>query len=1189
MHHDKLLPPACGMRRHIASPSPLQTIWLLLVSMVLIGCGGTDGDTTNAAAEGERRVMALSSASGIDTDAPGVVQLTQISETRISRTQVEQVFQITVANGSAAQSGLVARLDSAGNGVTIVDGVVAVGDIPAGARVTPGDTITLRFDRQVSTDIRPLAWTLVKGAVTGRIADGYLQGAQVFWDCNNNFIIDSDEPWSESGAGGRYVVVGAPSPACKLRAIVPSWAYDESTKKAVGNQMRMTAMPGQPGFISPLTTVAADAGFDAAELRSRFSIDAPPHEDYVAKGLAGLGTANKAQLLAATLQNVYGVIQSTDDVARAKAVRNYLAYYPPDAFNVPGANALTPAQLTSVLDGLPSFKVQSSMATDPVAGHRFVLRDPIRSGLCGGNVSAVACEQRKTVLRAAIGLIERYDAARGSAIDWSAIPATERRALGLATTIPTNVGVEALRAKMLGLVIRQNALTEDALRVVRGTMRADLANRWADLLIDYADATVTFAGVPAPFKAADKISFKKVKKALLHLRDNKDGLLLVGVSARCLAVVTNDLVDLNLENDSLFVDIGKLSELALGTLGCWTDLFKNKRVKQAMAIANGAKDVVWDGADLLSARDQQIRLWKGISAVLGVGTAAAEVLDVGGGRVVGSIKLLAVVVDGWVAGLEFGISADKAIAQFQTLLDNQRKDFELQIAEYGTLFYAARVEPYIVADVYGGYSLRPYFARPAPLVQAQAVTTPMSRQAAAESANHQTTAGEELQFSPLAVDSGASPVGETVWDFGDGSPLLRTNSGAEVTHAYRTAGRYVVTVSTNSRSSPLWFQPGTQAYGAQQEMVVQVLAASSTTQRLADTGATHCLRAGLAFLVACDSPEALALSDRQDGMLGRDAVDPNPADGRNGFSYAEVPGFGRDECIVDRATGLMWEGKTAAGWRAGPNFYLNRGVGDYIYADGEDVRDYVVAVNSSGLCGHRDWRLPEVDELLGLIDYGQRVLPPATNYSADPAWFPNSSPVPNDAGHRIEWAATPCVRRELELCIWLLDNNGTLSYAFPHSRHARLVRGRMPLPLTRFAPSVDGREVLDRATSLIWSRCLEGMTWEATAATCVGAPMLFDLDEAFGRARTSSLTSARSWRLPNIKELSSLADRARARPAMVTAEFPVPLPYPVLWSSTPELTSSTIVRTLSLLPDTGQIQPRTRINAKAALRLVRGD
>ena len=76
-----------------------------------------------------------------------------------------------------------------------------------------------------------------------------------------------------------------------------------------------------------------------------------------------------------------------------------------------------------------------------------------------------------------------------------------------------------------------------------------------------------------------------------------------------------------------------------------------------------------------------------------------------------------------------------------------------------------------------------------------------------------------------------------------------------------------------------------------------------------------------------------------------------------------------------------------------------------------------------------------------------------------------------------------------------------------------------------------GTEVTDQATGLTWRRCAEGKVF--TGVTCTGTATQFTHEAALQFA-----IGQRNWRLPNIKELSSIADRALESPALDPSAFP---------------------------------------------------
>ena len=78
--------------------------------------------------------------------------------------------------------------------------------------------------------------------------------------------------------------------------------------------------------------------------------------------------------------------------------------------------------------------------------------------------------------------------------------------------------------------------------------------------------------------------------------------------------------------------------------------------------------------------------------------------------------------------------------------------------------------------------------------------------------------------------------------------------------------------------------------------------------------------------------------------------------------------------VTDRRTGLTWEKKTSTNV-------------DHFYG-WQEALDYVASLNAmnggAGFAGHNDWRLPNVKELLSIVDYGR------FNPSIDPIFGPTA-------------------------------------------------------------------------------------------------------------------------------------------------------------------------------------------------------
>lgn len=115
--------------------------------------------------------------------------------------------------------------------------------------------------------------------------------------------------------------------------------------------------------------------------------------------------------------------------------------------------------------------------------------------------------------------------------------------------------------------------------------------------------------------------------------------------------------------------------------------------------------------------------------------------------------------------------------------------------------------------------------------------------------------------------------------------------------------------------------------------------------------------------------------------------------------------YDKTECVRDNATGLIWQGQTAAGTglRANnvnkTNYDSTSALQKYSVTV-NSVRVYVTptqveidantnsigfknAVNATNLCGSSAWRLPTKDELLGIVKTSEYPM-------IDNVWFPNT-------------------------------------------------------------------------------------------------------------------------------------------------------------------------------------------------------
>jgi len=98
-------------------------------------------------------------------------------------------------------------------------------------------------------------------------------------------------------------------------------------------------------------------------------------------------------------------------------------------------------------------------------------------------------------------------------------------------------------------------------------------------------------------------------------------------------------------------------------------------------------------------------------------------------------------------------------------------------------------------------------------------------------------------------------------------------------------------------------------------------------------------------------------------------------------------------------------------------------------------------------------------------------------------------------------------------------------------------------PTTQDRYVAAGAEVTDSKTGLVWARCSVGQTWSGSACTGVATSITHEAALAYAQGQSG-------WRLPNVKELTSLADTGCVNPAMNSTAFPNTA-FTWYWTSSP--------------------------------------
>ena len=296
--------------------------------------------------------------------------------------------------------------------------------------------------------------------------------------------------------------------------------------------------------------------------------------------------------------------------------------------------------------------------------------------------------------------------------------------------------------------------------------------------------------------------------------------------------------------------------------------------------------------------------------------------------------------------------------------------------------------------------------------------------------------------------------------------------------------------------------------------------------------------------------------DPQDCDVGRDssADTSSTIDGAAGFAFTKLDSAGYElsadasswACVRDDVTGLIWQNSVQTS----------------TYQD-------ITIDDSAEICGRSGWRLPTIEELRSIVNYG------SSSPAVDSSYF---SAIADGHSSAEFWTST-VFNYSGSNYYWQIDfgDVGDTNKYFTNSDRYMLVTSAdnpdyllERWPNNRYSDNGDGT-VTDTYTNLIWMRCSLGQDWNSSSGACDEAASSFSWSGALNQARKSSYAEYDDWRLPNVKELTSLLKHTSSSPSINSTIFPnIPTDSNTyFWTSTPSVSNTSSSWRVNLYDGTG--------------------
>lgn len=517
--------------------------------------------------------------------------------------------------------------------------------------------------------------------VSGRVADGYINGAIVFWDCNDNLTLDDGEISVRSASGGAFTIPVASPEVCKLRAEIPSTAIDEDTNLPIGRSLTMAAVDGHPEFISPLTTLAALGVATEAELKAKFlgNTTIAITDDYIAAGLAGVPMHNAARYSALALQAVGGNIKTSDADGRKQLLSIAVSILPNEAWV--SQTPVLQSALDNFLGTIPKLSTNNILSGSP-SSIEFILNESAFNG--------VNDPRRATVKKALDALKDYPYVVVGSNIRWRALPSSVLASFGpgLAdkSLFPATPEETVVRDRIF--VALQEAQTANAagLKNVNRAVGATFFKNAIDMSLTSVNSALTL--VPAAGYVKNAVFFNtniaKLKKASAISKEAANRLGdFVSLIQEC-GNLANDLTYLSVAPD--LMSITDLKDPAVNLTKCVAGMMGSDKVKaivDAINLGSTTGGAAYDG--------ELIKLLKALSDVTSLSLDLAQ-LSVPAAMYNETFGMLITSIN---AVLEINQSADAQDLIFEALLKDISAKFNAVAAREGEVLIATRLKPYI--------------------------------------------------------------------------------------------------------------------------------------------------------------------------------------------------------------------------------------------------------------------------------------------------------------------------------------------------------------------------------------------------------------------------------------------------------------------------------------------------------------